>query len=1114
MTWITGFLDEQRDNQYTEATRLYNTITMKETNTHGVPFRTTRNQDWRDGLSNNIRQSIEYFSNPNNLSKEESSQVTSWVIAGTSEKNLDKFNAIAKKFNLKTGENELNGEGFGINDLKLNDISPGSSRAFKRLRRFAKKLDLELWQEVKHEIGETGAINTATITEGTFDANLNDADTATDVNGDGTPDPLWHLLPSDEANAQYGVNATGAWNNVSGEGVNVGVFDSFFDLNHVDLNSAMPTNFDWNGDGINDGIDGNANGIPDVFDGEMFTLPGGHIDWPVVPGGGRRQSHGTSVSGIALGRINGQSAIGVAPEANFMPEAFLDHQNQWPSSNYFGMADVCNHSWGRTSAINGLFRTTSPLFQANWQLALNGAIQVKSAGNSRNGWDNTNNSQLSNRGNIVVGATMANGEVEEYSTPGASVFISAPVNGSNVRWSSDNGFGTSQFTTTSDVTDEAGNNTDNRGYADGSTNTRFNGTSAAAPMVTGAVAMMLEANPSLTLRDVQHILAETSVKNGLMDSDGDGSLDSINPNAGGNAANPGSPASAPTLELRNTLSTTISTAGTIPDGHNTGWFQNGAGHWVSDSFGFGIVDAGAAANAASTWTNVSDELKATTNTILSNPYTIPEGNLGGLNSLADAGSWNVKDTLKVEWVELTLDLNLPEQDEVMLAVQSPAGTRSVLMAPGGNDSTGFNGERTLITNQFWGETSDGEWSIEVLDTNNDGDSATISNAYLDIYGTCDKESPLQVKPFSELLSDGFSLQSLAKKFLADGGANSSSYNLLSVNPYGDQDSFGTFTKGVASGLKIDQGTIFTTGKAVDAIGPNSAPNTTTNWNNPGISLLGANSKDLSGMEIRFMPKKDMVLDWKAQFGSEEFDEWSPSIFDDKAAIFFGRVRRRHARLEHMRPVNLLEGPGGGGFSVNDFSRSQSVFKEHIQMNEPCGPLTWEYDGTSKDALASKKAVLKKGKVYTIAPMIADAQDHIYDSGIIFGPNKPTLKEFDFLPPHEIKKPELFPNFSKLGKRELQKMNWSSVSNEEFSKEGINAMDLDQVNPKRGHEKRAFLDGNADWKSMIQSNGFGTKAAMTPRTGLLPDHSLTPASMEELLQHGPTFSTEMKRAFTV
>ena len=250
MTWITGFLDEQRDNQYTEAIRLYNTITMKQINTHGVPFRTTRNQDWRDGLSKNIRQSIEHFSNPNNLSKEESSQVTSWVVAGTSEKNLEKFNAIAKKFKLKTGDNELNGEGFGIDGLKLNDISPGSSRDFKRLRRFAKKLDLELWQEVKQEDITNGSIDPLTITEGVFDLDLNDAVTATDVNGDGIPDPQFHLLASDTANASFGVNAVGAWSKATGEGVRVGIVDSPHDILHTDLNGNLPVNFDLDGDGI------------------------------------------------------------------------------------------------------------------------------------------------------------------------------------------------------------------------------------------------------------------------------------------------------------------------------------------------------------------------------------------------------------------------------------------------------------------------------------------------------------------------------------------------------------------------------------------------------------------------------------------------------------------------------------------------------------------------------------------------------------------------------------------------------------------------------------------------------------------------------------------------
>ena len=40
----------------------------------------------------------------------------------------------------------------------------------------------------------------------------------------------------------------------------------------------------------------------------------------------------------------------------------------------------------------------------------------------------------------------------------------------------------------------------------------FNGTSSAAPTVSGVIALILEANPSLTWRDVKHILATTSIQ--------------------------------------------------------------------------------------------------------------------------------------------------------------------------------------------------------------------------------------------------------------------------------------------------------------------------------------------------------------------------------------------------------------------------------------------------------------------------------------------------------------------------------------------------------------------------------------------------------------------------
>ena len=1060
-------------------------MTKEQRNTK--PLITSRFERWQDQLSQPIQQSIKFYSDPKNLSKQETQSVERWVVAGDSDETIRRFQKIANRSGIQSDGAKLNTEGFGIEDLELQSYQPGSTSQFLNLKASAQKLGLELWQEIRQEDVSNGAINPNTITEGTFDLNINDAAPATDVNGDGIADPLFHLLPSDAANASFGVNAVGGWSDASGEGVRVGIVDSAHDLLHTDLNGNLPVNFDLDGDG-NLEVDANGNSIPDILDNDHS--------------GTSMASHGTAVSGIALGRHNNGSAVGVAPESTYVPHRYLNG-GVMPDSGYYNYADVVNNSWGRDGTA-GVLLTRTPLFLATWETATQNSIQVIAAGNDRDpggtatqGWNNTNNDGRTRRENIIVGATMRNGEVEQYSTPGASLFVSAPVNGSNFRFINALNGGPNanqQFTTTSDVTDDASNNFDDVGYANGPVTTRMNGTSAAAPMVTGSIALMLEANPSLTLRDVQHILAETSVKNGLFDSNGDGQLDAINPNAGGNAAVPGS---AGSIELRTTFQPGVNTTFGIADGHNTGWFQNGAGNWVSDSFGFGIVDAGAAVDAASTWSNVSDELVATTNTILSNPYTIPEGNLGGLNSLSNAGSWTVNDPLKVEWVELTLDLNLPEQDEVMLAVQSPSGTRSVLMAPGGSDATNFNGERTLITNQFWGENSSGDWSIEVLDTNVDGDSATISNAKLDIYGTCDQQSPLEVKPFSALNSSGFNLNSLARKFLFDGGATSNNYKLLSVKPYGHWDSFGTFSKGLATGLKIEQGSIFTTGRAKDAIGPNSAPNTTTAWGLPGISLLGGNSKDLSGMEIRFVPKKDMVLDWKAQFGSEEFDEWSPSVFDDKAAIFFGQVRNRRTPLQNINPKNLLEGPNGGNFSVNGFSKSDHDFKRYMQMNEPCGPLSWEYDGTTQDAWTSKKAVLQKGKVYAIAPMIADAQDHIYDSGVIIGPNAPTLKPFDGLPKLTIK--ELIPSPRQLGKDLITK----AMDTNALSQDQIESTNWNKVNLARTRGKGSFDYDKADWNAIINSDGFGERAAASLRTDLLPSDSLSDAAMDKLLNLGAT-----------
>ena len=90
----------------------------------------------------------------------------------------------------------------------------------------------------------------------------------------------------------------------------------------------------------------------------------------------------------------------------------------------------------------------------------------------------------------------------------------------------------------------------------------FGGTSSATPLVSGVIALMLDANPNLTARDVQHILVRTSPRR----------------------SNPG----------------------------DSGWTNNGAGFHVNHKYGFGGIDAQAAVALAKTWTPVEAEVSAST----------------------------------------------------------------------------------------------------------------------------------------------------------------------------------------------------------------------------------------------------------------------------------------------------------------------------------------------------------------------------------------------------------------------------------------------------------------------------------------------------------------------
>ena len=126
-----------------------------------------------------------------------------------------------------------------------------------------------------------------------------------------------------------------------------------------------------------------------------------------------------------------------------------------------------------------------------------GTVYVFAAGNDRQyvanttiyDGDNTNyHSLTNNRFVITTAASTEDGHIAPFSTPGASVLVTAP--------------GTSIVTTT--VSNADGDPADDFAFV--------SGTSLAAPIVSGVVAMMLEANPELGYRDVQDILGISARK--------------------------------------------------------------------------------------------------------------------------------------------------------------------------------------------------------------------------------------------------------------------------------------------------------------------------------------------------------------------------------------------------------------------------------------------------------------------------------------------------------------------------------------------------------------------------------------------------------------------------
>ncbi|MBX3020430.1 MAG: S8 family serine peptidase [Bdellovibrionales bacterium] len=285
------------------------------------------------------------------------------------------------------------------------------------------------------------------------------------------------------------VEADALWSQgVTGDGVTVAVIDSGMDFTHPQLVARALKNpgemgVDANGqDRATNGIDDDGNGFIDDAIGFDF-----HKSQPLK---GDYNYHGSHVAGIIAAEHADTSAgarsyvQGVAPGARILPLAFLNEDGDGYISDAVTAikyavqrgARVINASWGGTMCSRSLR-------QMVYSLEKKGIVFVAAAGNDSSNVDYYPEypASLNLGAQITVGATGEQNYRAEYSNYGAvSVHIFAP--GTNIVSTVPGGLGT------------------------------LSGTSMATPMVAGAAALLLSAEPTASPLQLRQALAASASK--------------------------------------------------------------------------------------------------------------------------------------------------------------------------------------------------------------------------------------------------------------------------------------------------------------------------------------------------------------------------------------------------------------------------------------------------------------------------------------------------------------------------------------------------------------------------------------------------------------------------
>ena len=246
----------------------------------------------------------------------------------------------------------------------------------------------------------------------------------------------------------------------------------------------------------------------------------------------------------------------------------------------------------------------------------------------------------------------------------------------------------------------------NLGWHDANPDCRYTATlpatPAAAGVVAGAVALLLEADPALTWRDVKYILAKSAKK---IDPDRSAELTSI----GGSLYERSLP-----------------------------WTRNAAGFWYHNSYGFDALDIAGAIEIAERPDRIERPPLFDTNWMLASDMfmRIPVANIGGIFSEFT----NIHNII-VESIQVRVDVSHENVGHLGFELISPSGTRSILKPVQDGGAFADMKDFVFLANAFYGERALGEWQLRVVDGKEGSRPGTLNNWSMRFTGSRLSEEP-------------------------------------------------------------------------------------------------------------------------------------------------------------------------------------------------------------------------------------------------------------------------------------------------------------------------------------------------------------------------------------